>query len=94
VFEKWKSNATLFLYVLQSEKNGKYYIGTTGNLETRLNQHNRGAGKSTRSGRPWRLIYKEEFDTRFEAAKREKQVKNQKSRTYIESLVKSHFLGP
>lgn len=78
-----------FLYILQSEKNGKYYIGTAGNIENRLDQHNRGAGKSTRSGKPWRLIYKEEFDTRQEAVKREKRIKDQKSRAYIEKLVGS-----
>jgi putative endonuclease len=82
-----------FLYILRSESNGKYYVGTTKTIENRLDQHNRGAGKSTKSGRPWRLIYKEEYDTRLEAAKREKQVKDQKSRAYIENLVISIFWG-
>jgi putative endonuclease len=56
-------------------------------METRLNQHNRGVGKSTRSYRPWRLVYTEEYNTWSEAAKREKQIKNQKSRSYIENLI-------
>jgi putative endonuclease len=79
-----------FLYILQSEKNKKYYIGITKDIETRLNQHNRGVGKSTRSNRPWCLVYTEEYQTRSEAAIREKEIKNQKSRTYIENLISSN----
>ena len=78
-----------FLYILQSEKNRKYYIGITKDIEIRLNQHNRGVGKSTRSNRPWRLVYTEEYNTWSEAAIREKQIKNQKSRAYIENLISS-----
>ncbi|UCB53156.1 MAG: GIY-YIG nuclease family protein [Candidatus Zixiibacteriota bacterium] len=77
-----------FLYILQSEKDGRYYVGTTKDLESRLNQHNRGTGKSTRFSRPWRLIHKEEYNTRSEATRREKQIKNRKSRRYIESLIR------
>jgi putative endonuclease len=78
-----------FLYILQSEKNKKYYIGITKDIETRLNQHNRGVGKSTRSNRPWRLVYTKEYNTRSEAGIREKQIKNQKSRAHIEKLISS-----
>jgi putative endonuclease len=78
-----------FLYILQSEKNKKYYIGITKDIETRLNQHNRGVGESTRSNRPWSLVYTEEYNTWSQAARREKQIKNQKSRTYIENLISS-----
>ncbi|MGB8658075.1 MAG: GIY-YIG nuclease family protein [Candidatus Zixiibacteriota bacterium] len=76
------------VYILQSEKNGGYYVGVTGEIESRLNQHNRGASKSTRSNRPWRLVYQERFNTRSEAAKREKQIKDQKSRSYIEGRIR------
>jgi putative endonuclease len=77
-----------FLYVLRSQKNGKYYIGITKDVETRLAQHNRGVGKSTRSGRPWNLAYIEEYNSWSEAARRETQLKNQKSRLYIENLIR------
>ncbi|MFQ6032748.1 MAG: GIY-YIG nuclease family protein [Candidatus Zixiibacteriota bacterium] len=76
-----------FLYILQSQKNGKYYIGITKDIETRLDQHNRGVGKSTRSSRPWRLVYTEEYNTWSEAARREREIKNQKNRSYIENLI-------
>ena len=77
-----------FLYILQSQRNRKYYVGTTKDTKGRLNQHNRGVGKSTRSSRPWRLIYTEEYNSRSEAVGREKRIKNQKSRSYIENLLR------
>jgi putative endonuclease len=78
-----------FLYVLQSQKDRRYYVGITKDIEARLDQHNRGAGKSTRSSRPWRLVHTEEYNSRSEAAKREKYIKAQKSRFYIESLIEA-----
>ncbi len=77
-----------FLYILPSEKNGKYYIGVTKKMTTRLAQHNRGMGKSTRSSRPWKLVYSVECNSLSEATKRKIYIKNQKSRAYIEVLIK------
>jgi putative endonuclease len=79
-----------YLYVLQSQKNGKYYVGITKDVESRVNQHNRGAGKSTKSGKPWNLLYTEEFRSSSEASKRERYIKDQKSRLYIENLIKTN----
>jgi len=78
------------LYILQSQRNGKYYVGVTKDTKGRLDQHNRGMGKSTRSNRPWRLIYTQEYNSWSEAAGREKRIKNQKSRSYIENLIRLH----
>ena len=71
------------LYILQSSKSSKLYIGQTQNLEDRLARHNKGFSKSTKFGVPWEIIYIEEFATRSEAIKREKYLKNLKSSKYI-----------
>ena len=76
-----------YLYIIYSDKNDKYYIGYTGNLETRIEKHNLGATRSTRSGIPWKQVYYEEFDTKSEAIKRELEIKKKKSRKYIEELI-------
>ena len=39
------------VYILLSEKTGKFYIGSTGNLEDRLSRHTTGRSKATFSGR-------------------------------------------
>ena len=58
-------------YILQSEKDGKYYIGSTDNIELRLIRHNRGYSRYTKGKGPFKLVYKEEFESRSEAKKRE-----------------------
>ena len=62
-----------YAYILISLVNvkRKYYYGSTGDLEERLELHNAGKVKSTKSGRPWKLHYFEEFNTRAEAVKKE-----------------------
>ncbi|MBT97405.1 MAG: endonuclease [Dehalococcoidia bacterium] len=74
-----------YVYILRSERNGRYYIGSTGNLQNRVTQHNAGMTKSTKGFRPWQLIYQEEFHSLSEARQRESKLKSWKSRTYLES---------
>jgi putative endonuclease len=75
------------VYVLQSEKNGKLYKGQTENLENRLNEHNRGKTKSTRSGIPWKVIYMETFKSREESLLREKYFKSAAGRRWIKENI-------
>jgi len=79
-----------YTYILFSKKTNKYYIGYTYNINTRLEKHNLGGTTSTRSGIPWKLMYFETFDSKTEAIKREKEIKNKKSRRYIEYLMRSN----
>jgi len=76
-----------YMYILQSEKSGRYYIGHTGNLDERIATHNSGKVKSTRNKGPWQVLYFEKFNTKIEANRRELEVKRQKSRSYIENLI-------
>ena len=76
-----------YCYILYSDKTDKYYVGQTEDIQNRLTQHNSGRNKSTKSGLPWVVKYTEEFLTKAEAAKREIEIKNKKSRKYIEWLI-------
>ena len=78
---------TFFLYILQSETSGRYYVGQTKNLQERINYHNANYSQSLRNRGPWKLVYHEEYASRTQALKREIQIKRQKSRLFIESLV-------
>ena len=78
-----------YTYILYSKKNDKYYIGYTSDINSRLEKHNLGGTKSTRNGRPWILVYKEEYNTKTDAIKRENEIKKKKSRKYIEFLINS-----
>jgi putative endonuclease len=76
-------------YILQSSKNGRYYIGYTDNLKRRLKQHNTGQSRYTKGRGPYLLIYKENFITGSEAKKREYYLKSLKSKKAIEKLIKA-----
>ena len=57
-------NNMFIVYILKSKQSGNYYIGHTSDIINRLEQHNAGKGKSTRNKGPWKLVYKEEFETK------------------------------
>ena len=81
------------LYILKSQPTGKYYIGTTGDIEDRLHRHNSGRSKYTKHGIPWELVCKEEYTTRSEAMRREKQLKGWKNKDRLDSLVRTSRQG-
>ncbi|MEQ1555274.1 MAG: GIY-YIG nuclease family protein, partial [Gallionella sp.] len=62
------------MYILQCADNS-FYVGSTRNLESRIDQHNCGEGsKHTKARCPVKLVYYETFDRIDEAFAREKQV--------------------
>ena len=84
-----------WVYILQSQTSGRYYIGYTSNLQNRLSKHNRGLTPTTRRLKgPWEIVYTETFKTKSEAIKREKQLKRWKDKNRIERLINSrNILG-
>ena len=77
------------VYVLYSREFEKIYIGFTSDLETRFKSHNELGTKGwTIKYRPWIILYQEEFDSKSEAMKREKELKSGKGREFIWSLIK------
>jgi len=78
-----------FLYILQSQSNGHFYIGSTDDLSRRLAEHARGQTPSTRKRGPWRLVHQEQFPTLREARRRERQLKSWKSHQALLKLISS-----
>ncbi len=76
------------IYILQSQKDNKRYIGFTENLEKRIDDHNSGLVKSTKNRRPLVLIYSEEFQSKSEAFKREKFFKSGYGRSFLKKIGK------
>jgi len=76
-----------YTYIIKSEKDGTYYTGQCKSLSERLFKHNKGYSSSTKAKKPWELVYFEEFETRNQAARRELEIKRNKSRKYIEELI-------
>ena len=78
---------TYFVYILRSVKDGSYYVGSTQDVQERVERHNQGRSKYTKTKRPWELVYSLEFPNRASALDREKEIKGRKSKAYIDSLV-------
>jgi putative endonuclease len=76
------------VYILFSTTLNKYYVGYTGDdLLGRIRKHNTNH-KGFTGGIGDRLLkYSEEYSTKEEAQKREKQIKHWKSRKLIEKLI-------
>ncbi|MCJ0742719.1 GIY-YIG nuclease family protein [Pedobacter montanisoli] len=75
------------VYILQSEKSGRFYIGQTEDIAKRLYRHSNGHVTATRNKGPWAVVHTEQFGTREEAIRRELEIKSKKSRKYIETLM-------
>ncbi len=67
------------VYVIQSKKDNKLYIGSTNNLKRRFFEHNQGLNKSTKHRIPFKLIYCETYASTKDAIIREKKLKGFKN---------------
>ena len=83
-----------FTYVLVNYLTRKIYVGQTNNLENRIDRHNgKLPNKKTsftfknKKDGEWKLLYKEEFDTRSKAMIKEKELKSYQGRIFIKSLL-------
>ncbi len=77
-----------FVYVLRSLKDKDLYIGVTDNLIVRLGEHNSGKNYSTRSRKPFQLVFCEVFYSKEDAYSREKYLKTGWGRKHLRNALK------
>ncbi|MEW6086999.1 MAG: GIY-YIG nuclease family protein [bacterium] len=80
------------VYILKSVLNGRYYIGSTDNLDIRLKWHENGYVKSTKNLRPLKLVFYQSFNTGKEAKQIEYRIKELKNREIIEKIIRDGFI--
>jgi putative endonuclease len=79
-----------WVYILQCS-NGRYYTGQTDNLEYRSAQHQTGGYCDfTSRRRPVRLVWSQDFQTRYEALQAERRIKPW-SRAKKEALIRGDW---
>jgi len=78
-----------YVYILKSEVNGRLYTGQTNNLKERVQKHNKGNIKTTKSNIPYRLCYFEKYDSRKDAMYREWELKKRWNTDRKLKLIKS-----
>lgn len=76
------------VYILQSLKDNRTYVGYTKDFEDRLKLHNSGQVKATKYRFPFKLLYKEEFQIESEAKKQELYWKSGAGRRKLKEFFK------
>ena len=77
-----------FVYILESLRTGRFYVGQTDDLITRFRQHQQGLCAATKGYRPWWMPYYEIYATRAEAIRREREIKRKKSAQSIRAIIR------
>jgi putative endonuclease len=77
------SQVFFYVYVLESLKDNKRYIGYTSNLKRRLEEHNQGKSFSTKFRLPFKLIYFEGCLYDLDAKRRERYLKTSQGRKFL-----------
>jgi putative endonuclease len=80
-----------FVYILKDDK-GKFYIGSTSDLERRMRQHKLGHTQTTNRMENPILILVQKYPSLKEAHKVELKIKKLKRRDYIEKIVKDGYI--
>ena len=75
-----------YVYILYSQNLKKYYTGSTNDIKKRIFAHNAGKVRSTKSGKPWKLVYYEAFLIKKLAKREELFLKSGKGRERIRYL--------
>jgi len=78
-----------YVYVLQSIKDGKLYIGKTSDIKRRFEKHNTGQVKATRGRKPFRLVFYEVFNSKTDAGRDELFFKSGYGREVLKEKLKN-----
>lgn len=77
-----------YVYILLSNKDGKFYIGYTDNLKRRLSEHASGKVIATKNRRPFNLIRYEYFINKKDAKAREVYLKSGGGHQQLATILK------
>lgn len=81
-----------YTYVLLSQKDGRWYTGSSGDLRDRLDQHNKGQNFSTKNRGPFKILYYEACWDRDDAEAREKFLKSGSGKKFLKNRLKRSLL--
>ncbi len=77
-----------YVYVLRSQKDHMFYIGSTNDLKRRFQQHQRGENISTAKRLPFDLMYFEGHQAKEDALRREKYFKTTKGKVTLRQMLR------
>ncbi len=77
-----------YVYVLQSLKDGNFYIGYSSDLRRRLQEHKSGGSMSTKKRLPFKLVYYEAHTKGEDAKRREQYFKTDKGKSTLKQMLR------
>ena len=81
-----------YVYVLRSIKDGQFYIGSTSDVQRRLQQHQRGENVSTAKRLPVELLYFEAHRSKEDTLRKEKYFKTTKGKVTLRQVLRDSLL--
>jgi putative endonuclease len=80
-----------YVYILESIKDGNFYVGYSEDLKERKKQHDAGKVFSTKNRLPLKLVYYEACLNQQDATHREKYLKTAWGKRYIKNRIKKYI---
>ena len=80
------------MYILHNKAKNFIYIGYSENIKQRIEEHNAGYSKSTKSYLPLELIHYEAYKNMKDAKRREMYLKTNKGRTTLMTMLQDYFI--
>ncbi len=81
-----------YVYCIQSKEDSeKLYFGFSNDLKRRIKEHNDGLNTSTKTYRPWKIIYYEACILESDARRREKYFKTSIGRRMFKRRIKDYL---
>lgn len=80
-----------YVYVMESLKDKKRYVGFTTSLQKRIEEHQKGLSVSTKLRLPMKLIYFEACTNKEDAKRREEYFKTTRGRRFLAKRLKTYY---
>jgi putative endonuclease len=80
------------VYILESVTDGRYYMGSTDNLEVRIKHHTGGHTPSTKRFGKIKLVFSQEYAILKEVIIIEKKLKKLKRKDYLRKMINDGFI--
>ena len=85
------TSAFHYVYVFLSQKDNKFYIGSTSNLANRYKLHREGQVDATKNRLPLKLIFCEAYLDKYDAIRREDYLKTSKGKNTLKNMLKEYL---